>query len=91
VNPVSDGCACHGCSGLRIEAGDHAVLYARKLPIRGWAGTLSDAEKSFLRHHPPEWYRLTLTRRPGYGSKTREQTSGVLEDGYSATLNKRAA
>jgi hypothetical protein len=77
---VSSGCACDGCAALRAEAGDHAVLYARKLPIRGWAGTLSDAEKSFLRHHSPEWYRLTLARRPGLASKPREQTHGAAKD-----------
>jgi hypothetical protein len=73
-NPVSSGCACDGCAALRAEAGDNAELYARKLPIRGWAGKLSDAEKLFLRHQPPDWYRLALTRRPGSGPKPREQT-----------------
>jgi hypothetical protein len=79
-NRVRGGCACDGCTAFRAEAGDHAELYARKLPIRGWAGTFSDAEKLFLRFHPPEWYRLTLARRPGSGSKAREQTRDSAED-----------
>jgi hypothetical protein len=79
-NPIADGCTCTGCQALCAEAGKLAALYARRLPIRGWAGKLSDAEKSFLRSHPPEWYRLVLGRMPGSASKPREQTPVASED-----------
>ena len=53
---------CQGCRALRAEAGSVAEHYARRLPVRGWAGKLSDAERVYLRHHPPEWYRLATFR-----------------------------
>jgi hypothetical protein len=80
TTPVIQGCACLGCEGLRLEAGEHAALLSRKLPIRGWAGTFSEAEKLFLRYHPPEWYRLALARKPGLGSTPRAQTRDTAED-----------
>jgi hypothetical protein len=91
MSPVSDDCVCSGCTGLRLEAGEHAESYARRLPVRGWAGTLSDAEKSFLRHHPPEWYRLALARRPGLASKPREQTVCPAEDVWEDIAKEQAA
>lgn len=86
---MTDGCA--GCIALKNEAGEHAELYSRKLPIRGWAGKLSEGERLFLRHHAPEWYRLALARVPGSATKQREQRLSGAEDGREGVAHEQAA
>jgi hypothetical protein len=82
---------CQGCHALRAEAGSNAEFYARRLPVRGWAGKFSDAERIYLRHHPPEWYRLALARVPGATSKAREQTAALPEAAVADVGQEQAA
>jgi hypothetical protein len=52
-------CTCDGCIALRKEYGrdpDLLAFYAKKLLIRGWAKSMSDAERLYLSNHS-EWYQ----------------------------------
>jgi len=71
---------CQGCQALRAEAGTNAEFYAGRLPVRGWAGHLSDSERAYLRAHPPEWYRLALARGGAFSAKSTESDAPGTEN-----------
>lgn len=74
---MTDNCAA--CNALREEAGEHFDLYAKKLLIRGWAGTMSPVERAYYRAHrsaAQQEQAKALSERAksiGFGSKTRRQ------------------
>jgi hypothetical protein len=47
-------------------------MYAKKLLIRGWAGSMSPAEKAYLRRKNPPWYAAAMLKLEG-----RQITSSV--------------
>jgi hypothetical protein len=48
-------CACIACAALLAECGREAFRHlSRKLLIRGWAGTMSPAERAYVRAHRSE-------------------------------------
>ncbi len=62
--------SCSACQGLVAEAGQvNAEFYARRLLVRGWGGTLTRAEKAYLRAYPPVWYQSLVARSHAEGSK----------------------
>lgn len=52
--PVATDCGCQACADLLAECGEHFPLYSRKLLIRGWAGTMSIVERTYVRAHRSE-------------------------------------
>lgn len=45
---------CDACRALCEECGpEHFDMYARKLLLRGWAGSMSATEHAYIRVHKP--------------------------------------
>jgi len=47
-------CNCAACTALAAECGELTDLYRKRLLIRGWGGTLSTAERAYVRAHRSE-------------------------------------
>jgi hypothetical protein len=45
-------CDCSACRDLLTECGDELfAFYSRRLLVRGWAGSMSAAERAYVRRH----------------------------------------
>lgn len=88
---IPRGCGCEGCRALAREAGEHAPLLMRKLPIRGWAGKLSDAERLWLNNHPPEWLLAGRRKALSMRAKLLTQRAPADPSALSAVVREQPA
>lgn len=85
----STACDCRACGELVEECGDELLnFYRRKLLIRGWAGVMSQAERTYVRAHRSEASRKQaeasarrLRNRHAEAAKLYRQTAEEAADG----------
>lgn len=71
---ISAPCACTACAALLAECGPEAFgQLSRKLLIRGWAGTMTPAERGYVRAH-----RSEAERKRAEGAAVRMRNRGAL-------------